>query len=171
MCAILFIQYLFCGQVFCFLYYSRLCLTVLIGLFTALTILATAVSTESTEEETAAKREGSGLIINITNSASLNDTIKPKIPVLVDFYADWCAPCKMLAPTIEELATEYIRKVIVAKVDIGKSSELAVKYGIQRIPCVIIFNDDKEVKRIVGLSSKNAYKSVLDPLITQSNNI
>ena len=80
---------------------------------------------------------------------------------LVDFWAAWCMPCRMVAPIIEELAEEYKGSVTVAKVDIDSESALAVRYGIMSIPTVILFNNGVEVKRFVGVQPKKTYESEL----------
>ena len=78
--------------------------------------------------------------------------------ILVDFWAAWCMPCRMLAPIIEELANEYIESVTVAKVNIDIESALAARYGIMSIPTVILFNDGAEVKRFIGVQKKETYE-------------
>ena len=78
-------------------------------------------------------------------------------PVLVDFYADWCTPCKALAPVIEELAGELSGKVDVFKVDVDKIQSVAAKYGIQSIPTVILFNGGEPASTFVGLRTKEEY--------------
>ena len=80
---------------------------------------------------------------------------------LVDFWAGWCGPCKMLAPVIEELAGEYSGKVTVGKVDVDVEGPLAMRYNVMSIPTVILFKDGAEVKRFVGVQPKAAYKAVL----------
>ncbi len=75
--------------------------------------------------------------------------------VLVDFYADWCGPCKMMAPIIGELATELHGKGKVGKINIDENQELAIKYNVMSIPTLIIFKDGKEVKRFVGVRDKS----------------
>lgn len=89
---------------------------------------------------------------------------KANQPVLVDFYADWCGPCRMLAPTIEKLAKDYQGRVIVAKVNVDDLSKIGGRYGIQGIPAVLFFNKGKEVQRLVGVRSQNEYAGVLDRL-------
>jgi len=81
--------------------------------------------------------------------------------VLVDFWAEWCMPCRMVAPVIEDLAEEYKGSVTVAKVDIDKESALAARYGIMSIPTVILFNDGVEVKRFIGVQPKKTYEQEL----------
>lgn len=75
--------------------------------------------------------------------------------VLVDFYADWCGPCKMMAPIIEEVGKQIQGKGKVGKVNVDKNQDLAMKYNIMSIPTIIIFKEGKEVKRFVGLRDKN----------------
>jgi thioredoxin 1 len=91
--------------------------------------------------------------------------LKADRPVLVDFYADWCSPCRMLAPTIEKLAKEYQGRVIVCKVNVDNLSSIAGQYGIQGIPAVLVFDKGKEVQRLVGLRSASEYTKVLDRLL------
>jgi len=80
-----------------------------------------------------------------------DDTVlKASVPVLVDFYADWCGPCKMVTPLVDELANEHIGKMLVAKVDIDLAPKVAAKYQIRSIPTLIIFRNGKEVDRSMG---------------------
>ncbi len=83
-------------------------------------------------------------------------------PVMVDFYADWCGPCKMAAPVIEELADEYDGKVKIGKLDVDASNSIAAKYGVMSIPTVIVFVNGKEEERRVGFAGKQGYKEVLE---------
>jgi thioredoxin 1 len=81
--------------------------------------------------------------------------------VMVDFWAEWCGPCKMAAPVIDEIADEYQGKVMVAKVDVDAESELAGKFGVMSIPTVILFKDGQEMARQVGFAGKPGYLSLL----------
>jgi thioredoxin 1 len=90
-------------------------------------------------------------------------------PALVDFWAEWCSPCKMLGPTIDELATEYQGKVKIGKMDTDKNREVPVKYGISSIPTVILFQDGQIKEKFVGVRSKQDYKNVLDSVAAESN--
>ena len=80
--------------------------------------------------------------------------INSEKPVLVDFFADWCGPCKMMAPIVEELATELDGKVKVGKINVDENSDIAVEYNVMSIPTLIIFKNGKEEKRLVGLRDK-----------------
>lgn len=80
---------------------------------------------------------------------------------LVDFYADWCGPCRMIAPIIEELSTEFNGKAKVAKLDIEKAQEVTSEFQVTSIPTIILFKDGNEVKRIVGLRDKDTLKGLI----------
>lgn len=82
------------------------------------------------------------------------EVLNSEKPVLVDFFADWCGPCKMMAPIVEELATELDGKVKVGKINVDENSDIAVEYNVMSIPTLIIFQNGKEEKRLVGLRDK-----------------
>jgi thioredoxin 2 len=77
--------------------------------------------------------------------------LKASAPVLVDFYADWCGPCKMLAPMMDEIAGKNVGRLVVAKVDTDRAQKVAMEYGIRGVPTVILFKDGQEVERSVGI--------------------
>lgn len=101
----------------------------------------------------------------LTDSNFQNEVLKSDMPVLVDFWAEWCMPCKMLGPTIDQLATEYDGRAKIGKVDTDSNREISVKYGIQAIPTVLLFKGGEVQKKFVGLTSKDQFKSALDQLV------
>ena len=99
--------------------------------------------------------------ITLTTSNFEKEVLESDLPVLVDFSADWCGPCKMLAPTIEEIAKEYEGKVKVGKVNIDEFAQLAIKYGVASIPTVILFKDGQAVDKSVGFVPKANLEAML----------
>ena len=84
------------------------------------------------------------------------------IPVLVDFWAEWCGPCRMVGPTLEQLAQSLEGKVKVSKLNVDQNQEIAMKYNIQSIPSLVLFKNGNEVARIVGLSPKEKYEKFVN---------
>lgn len=101
----------------------------------------------------------------ITDQNFADQVLKSKVPVLVDFFAEWCGPCKMIAPTIEELAKEYDGKALVVKVNVDDSMDTAQTYGVMSIPTLIFFKDGKEVERSVGSMPKESMEEKLNLLL------
>ncbi|CAN5518458.1 thioredoxin [soil metagenome] len=92
--------------------------------------------------------------LEVTDSNFDQEVIKSSTPVLVDFWAVWCGPCKQIAPMVEELAGEYDGKIKIGKMDIDNNPEVAMKFGIRSIPTLLIFKDGKVVDQIVGAVPK-----------------
>jgi thioredoxin 1 len=102
---------------------------------------------------------------NVTEFTDQNfeeEVLKSTTPVLVDFWAEWCMPCRMLAPTIEKIAGEYVGKVKVGKVDTDANREISIKYGISAIPTVILFKNGQVAQKFVGLRQEKDFKAALD---------
>ncbi|MEO8513903.1 MAG: thioredoxin [Ignavibacteria bacterium] len=100
--------------------------------------------------------------IEFTDANFDQEVLKSNVPVLVDFWAVWCGPCKMIAPFVEELAGEYQGKVKVGKVDVDNNPNISVTYGIRSIPTLLIFKDGKIVDQIIGAVPKQAMAQKLD---------
>ena len=103
--------------------------------------------------------------IAITDDTFEAEVIKSDIPVLVDFWAEWCGPCKMIAPIVEELANEMDGKVKFAKLDVDTNPKTATSYGIRGIPTMLIFNDGQPVDQVVGAVTKSVLKSRIDEAV------
>lgn len=96
-----------------------------------------------------------------TNAASFDKVINQDVPVLVDFWAPWCGPCKMLGPVLEEVEKEVSGKAVVAKVNVDDEQDLAVKYGVSSIPTMVVFKKGEAVERTVGFMSKEKIVGIL----------
>ena len=105
------------------------------------------------------------MALKITDSNFEETVLKSDKPVLVDFWAAWCGPCRMVGPIIDELSEEYEGKAVVGKVDIDSNQQYAAQFGVRNIPTVLVFKNGELVDRKVGVSSKNDYAQALDNLI------
>ena len=99
--------------------------------------------------------------ITLTKGNFEDEVLKSEIPVLVDFWASWCGPCKMLAPTVAQIAEEYSGKIKVGKVNVDEEESLSREYGIVSIPTVILFKNGKPEKTSIGLAPKETLVSML----------
>ena len=99
--------------------------------------------------------------LEITDS-NFNDVISKNKTVLVDFWAEWCGPCRIIGPVIEELANEYEGKAIIGKLDVDSNQESSVKYGVRSIPTILTFKDGEIVDRQVGAVPKETLTNVID---------
>lgn len=100
--------------------------------------------------------------IHVSDADFEQNVIKSDIPVLVDFWAVWCGPCKMIAPVLEELAPTYAGKLTIAKLDVDNNPQTAAKFQIRSIPTLLIFKNGQVVDQVVGYQSKDALKARLD---------
>jgi thioredoxin 1 len=106
-----------------------------------------------------------GNALEFTDANFQTEVLQSDKPVVVDFSATWCGPCRQLTPIIDDLAKEYSGKVKVGKVDIDQSQDVASRYGIMSVPTVLFFKGGKMVDTMVGLSAKGVYKSKIDGLV------
>src|ERR1700690_2558633 len=104
----------------------------------------------------------SPLISALTQDNFDKEVLQSATPVLVDFWAEWCGPCKMIAPLLDELADEYDGKVKIGKVNIDEQQALATKYGIRAIPTLLLFNKGEIAEQMVGAKSRGDFKPSLD---------
>jgi thioredoxin 1 len=101
-------------------------------------------------------------VTEVSDSSFEQDVLGAQQPVLVDFWAEWCAPCRMLAPTVEAVAEKYEGKARVVKVNVDFNPTVSQKYGIKGIPTLILFKGGKEEERIVGATSRDAIARIID---------
>ncbi|HXF82736.1 MAG TPA: thioredoxin [bacterium] len=106
-----------------------------------------------------------GKAVHVTERDFEAQVIKSEVPVLVDFWAEWCGPCRMIAPIVEDLAAEYEGRLKVVKVDVDQNNALAFRYGVMSIPTLGIFKGGQMVERLVGYMPKQELKKRIDPLV------
>lgn len=100
--------------------------------------------------------------IKVTDASFSTDVLASDKPVVVDFWADWCGPCKMIGPALEEISEELEDKVTIAKVDIMENTEIASKFGVQSIPLLIVFKDGQPVAQKLGAAPKSQLKGWIE---------
>ena len=105
------------------------------------------------------------MAVEITDSNFEELVLKSDKPVLIDFWAEWCGPCRVIAPYVEQLATEYEGKAVIGKVDIEQSTDITTKYGIRNIPTILYFKGGEVVDKQVGMATKAALAGKLDALL------
>ena len=106
-------------------------------------------------------------VLELTDANFEQEVLSADVPVLVDFWAEWCMPCKMLAPTIDELAADFDGRVKIGKVDTDASRETSLKFGISAIPTLILFKSGEVIKKFVGLQQKADLATALEAALAE----
>ena len=100
--------------------------------------------------------------INVSESSWDEEVINSDLPVMVDFWAEWCGPCRMIAPTVEALASDYADRVTVGKLNVDNSPATSQQYAVRSIPTLLLFKDGKVVETIVGNAEKSHLQAIID---------
>ena len=104
-------------------------------------------------------------VIQLTDKDFEEKVLKSKLPVMVDFYAEWCGPCKLAAPVIDKLAETYKDKLVIGKLDVDANQSSSGKYGVMSIPTVIFFKDGKEAERMSGFGGEEGYLRLIKKVL------
>ena len=95
------------------------------------------------------------------------EVMHSKLPVLVDFWAPWCGPCRLVGPVLDKISSEYASKLVFSKLNVDEAQEIAAKFDVRGIPCMIIFKDGKELDRIIGAFGEPQHRSKIDLILSK----
>ena len=104
----------------------------------------------------------------ITKDNFVKEVEHSNVPVLVDFWAPWCGPCRLVGPVLDKISSEYTNKLVFSKLNVDDSQEIAAKYDVRGIPCMIIFKEGKEVDRIIGAYGEPQLRSKIDMILAKA---
>ena len=107
-------------------------------------------------------------VIHVTSKSWDTDVINSDMPVLVDFWAEWCGPCRMVGPAVEQLSKTMRDKIKVAKLNVDQNQEIAMKYGVQSIPSLLLFKAGKEIARTLGAYYKESYQKFIEQSLSKA---
>ncbi|NOJ29602.1 MAG: thioredoxin [Nitrososphaeraceae archaeon] len=107
-------------------------------------------------------------LLHVSKNSWENEVIKSQLPVFVDFWAEWCGPCRMVGPAVEQLSKTLQGKVKVVKVNVDENQEIAIQYGIQSIPSLLLFKDGKEIARTIGAAPKESYQKFIEDSLSKA---
>ncbi|MGB8033564.1 MAG: thioredoxin [Nitrososphaeraceae archaeon] len=107
----------------------------------------------------------------MTSNSWDEDVLRSDLPVLVDFWAEWCGPCRMVSPAVEQLSQTMSDKIKVAKLNVDENQEIAIRYGVRSIPSLVLFKDGKEIARTIGAASKEKYRKFVEESLLNSQSI
>ncbi|MDF3032528.1 MAG: trxA2 [Nitrososphaeraceae archaeon] len=105
-------------------------------------------------------------IVHVTTNTWENDVLRSDKPVLVDFWAEWCGPCRMVGPALEQLSKTLNGEIKVVKLNVDENQEIAMKYGIQSIPSLLLYKEGREIGRTIGAASKEAYQRFVEQTLS-----
>jgi len=105
-------------------------------------------------------------LVELTDSNFQTEVLESNLPVVVDFWAEWCGPCQMMKPVFEELSKEYVSKVKFGKMDVDTYQKVATQYGIRSIPTLLFFKDGKVISQVVGMTNKKSLKEKIEEILS-----
>ena len=107
-------------------------------------------------------------VVHVTTKSWDSEVLKSDKPVFVDFWAEWCGPCRMVGPVVEQIAQSYSDKIKVVKLNVDENQEIAMKYGIQSIPSLLLFKAGKEIGRTIGAAPKESYQKFVEQSLSKA---